>query len=151
TLIELLVVISIIGMLAAVVLTALNGARKKSTDARIKEQLNGLRDAFALYFSTHNNYGSRVDGIEPAGTTIGAGCNTNVFADSTISPYLKAALYPGSPVGSGRCTVAVDGKSYAVSAQLSDGTKWCVDSQGYSVSMDTVGKDPNLQPGRLYG
>jgi prepilin-type N-terminal cleavage/methylation domain-containing protein len=44
TLIELLVVISIIGMLASVVLVALNGARNKGKNARIQQEVLQIRN-----------------------------------------------------------------------------------------------------------
>ena len=50
TLIELLVVIAIIGLLSSVVLSSLNGARKKGRDARRMADLKQLQVAMEIYY-----------------------------------------------------------------------------------------------------
>ncbi len=49
TLIELLVVISIVGLLASITLTSLNGARKKARDAKRMGDLRQMNTAMQLY------------------------------------------------------------------------------------------------------
>jgi type II secretion system protein G len=55
TLVELLVVISIIGLLASVVLVALNGARLKARDTKRKADLHQIQVALALYYDANNS------------------------------------------------------------------------------------------------
>jgi prepilin-type N-terminal cleavage/methylation domain-containing protein len=56
TLIELLVVIAIIGLLASVVLLALNSARAKSRDAKRLADIRQIASAFELYFNDKYSY-----------------------------------------------------------------------------------------------
>ncbi len=62
TLIELLVVIAIIGLLATVVMTSLNSARKKGRDARRVEDINQIKTALELYYDSNGSYPSTASG-----------------------------------------------------------------------------------------
>lgn len=128
TLIELLVVIAIIGILASIVLAALNQARNKGSDAAIKGDLVGVRVQAALYYDTNQNFGaSAVNGTCP-----GASGNT-VFSDSTIQKVITAL---GSGAGnlnaSPVCYVDASGTNWAMSATLKTSGYWCVDGTGAS-------------------
>ena len=61
TLIELLVVIAIIGLLASVVLLALNSARAKSRDAKRLADVRQIASAMELYFNDVNSYPAAVN------------------------------------------------------------------------------------------
>lgn len=67
TLIELLVVIAIIGILSSVVLSALNTARARGTDAAVKSNLTSARPQAQLFYEAANGSYASVC----ANTTIG--------------------------------------------------------------------------------
>lgn len=73
TLVELLIVIAVIGLLAAISIFGLQGARESARDSRRKSDLESIRSALEIH---------RADcGIYPAtlGTQIVGSCNSNVY------------------------------------------------------------------------
>ncbi len=73
--IELLVVIAIIGLLASVVLLALNSARAKSRDAKRLADVRQLTTALELYYNDNNSYPTQAAAgvVSTGGTVLGAG------------------------------------------------------------------------------
>ena len=94
TLIELLVVIAIIGILSAIGLVSLNGAREKARDAQRKSDIGSMRTALALYYDDNAS-------TYPAGpTTITRSSTGTAIATggalSSLAPTYQAAL-PAPP------------------------------------------------------
>ncbi|MDR3642937.1 MAG: prepilin-type N-terminal cleavage/methylation domain-containing protein [Candidatus Doudnabacteria bacterium] len=97
TLIELLVVIAIIGLLASVVLVALNGARAKSRDAKRIADIRQMASAMELFYNDNNSYPSYTNYLVPnyigvwptAPTPIDPPCTTGVNSNNSYT------LYPG--------------------------------------------------------
>ncbi len=121
TLIELLVVIAIIGILSAVVLAALNTARKSGADASIKSNLANMRSQAEISFGDAGSYNGLCSNT-PIGNMYKAAC------DASIGGACVQDV-------SGYCNATASSWIYWVQLK-SDTTKaWCVDNTGKSQSI----------------
>lgn len=100
TLIELLIVIAIIGILAALILTNLNGARERARDVRRKSDLDGIAKSLRLYYSDNSSFpddvGGNIGGC--AGSCAWGAAFTNTAGTTVYMNYLP--VDPGSSEGS---------------------------------------------------
>ncbi len=94
TLIELLIVISIIGMLTAISIFGLQGARESSRDSKRKADLESIRSALEIYRADCGDYPSSISsGGQIKGDGSPSSCSlVNVYmeevpADPDGSPY----------------------------------------------------------------
>ncbi len=111
TLIELLVVIAIIGLLASVVLVALNSTRQKARDTKRVADLNQFSKALELYFNSHNSY--------PTITTSGSLSNL-VGAPALVPTFLNTLPVAPQPAdGSCANTVTNGSNQYYIYANSS--------------------------------
>lgn len=108
TLIELLVVIAIIGILAAIVLVSLAGARDRAKDARIQADLGQLRSVGEIFYTDQspNTY-------------------TGLDADSDEGTLATDIAAQG---GTYVIFIDDDGGGYCAASTLNRGGAWCVDS-----------------------
>jgi general secretion pathway protein G len=85
TLIELLVVIAIIGILAAMFLVSLGGARAKGRDARRKSDLRQIKTALELYYADQSP-----EAYVSAATEITIDGSTDAVSTALAPDYIKS-------------------------------------------------------------
>lgn len=92
TLIELMVVMAIIGILSSAVLASLTNTRIKSRDARRLEDIEQIRRAIELYYTTNMTYPPYY------AQTSSSNCGTNwCTLETALAPYI--AKLPRDPKG----------------------------------------------------
>lgn len=110
TLIELLVVIAIIGILASIVLAAVNSARQKSRDATRVATLQEFQKALEAYNIDHNAYPVSV------GSTWASQCTwwpTGGLPANSVIPGLVPTYMPVMPVDPGMTQPGINCYLYA--------------------------------------
>ncbi len=117
TLIELLVVISIIGILMAISIFGLQGARESSRDAKRKADLELIRSGIEIYKSDCDSYPVDVGSSLPS-PLVGDGSKTTCAVANT---YIKSV--PSDPTDPTRTYIYIsDGTDYEICASLEQGT-----------------------------
>ncbi len=141
TLIELLVVIAIIGVLASVVLAAVNSARTKGIDAAVKANMANARAQAELYYDANANSYSGV-----CGTTAVNGVKTvnDIVLGAARASGLSAVANTLTTAGAGLTATCHDtATAWAAEAPLKASTvsvpsMYCVDSTGASKTETAV-------------
>jgi prepilin-type N-terminal cleavage/methylation domain-containing protein len=140
TLIELLVVLAIIGLLATILVTALQQVRSKARDARRKTDLTQLQKALELYYNVNNTY------PPTSGSWYGVSASAGSRSTSGASGYIPdlAPTYVGVlPIDPLRDFTGYSGYIYT-----SDGTNYkLVDHQNGPESFPAAGQ-PFYDPAR---
>jgi prepilin-type N-terminal cleavage/methylation domain-containing protein len=122
TLIELLVVIAIIGLLASIVLLALNSARAKSRDATRLADARELATAMELYYNDNNLYPTTAQGL------------------AVLAPnYVGVVPTAPTPVD-GNCTALQNTFTYTSATGTTYGLTFCVGglTGGFAAGVHTV-------------
>lgn len=146
TLIELLVVIAIIGILSAIGLVSLNGAREKARDAQRKSDLSAFRTALALYYDDNaSTYPTSFSVANSSGTTTytAGGCGGTVGTNCLVPTYM--GQFPRPPqngnnyayVGS-NTTTAQDYRLYTALEIQTQGAYYWVGPTGAGTSGSTA-------------
>lgn len=126
TLIELLVVIAIIGLLASVVLVAVNSARQKSRDAKRLADVNQMAKALELFYNQGAAYPTGTGAPGSGYTAVNTGAvfgsiqlqAINSLGTTNMTPTFLSAI-PSAPTpadGAPTCTSANNAYRYEANA-----------------------------------
>ena len=128
TIIELLVVISIIGLLSTISVVALNGARKKSRDAKRIADIDNTQTALELYFNDYGAYPKATSEVTLGAGSYGRLCdNVGGFVSATTActttTYMGLVPKNPTPALTGFADylyLSADGSTYRIKFGLED-------------------------------
>ncbi len=134
TLIELLVVIAIIGILASVVLSNLNSARTKGSDAAIKAALANARAQGQIFYDASQTYLDICTDLNGIGRFVQNAAD-KLIMPITIGDNTQDFVFDATGVGAGAAVCHDSDAAWAAVVSLKNSTTssgWCVDSTGAS-------------------
>lgn len=158
TLIELLVIISIIGILSAVVITFVQSAKDRASDAAVRKNLEQLRTAIALLDQPPLLYYTVIPIMPCLGNDGRVAWDANVgltvLGVPSVRPLVEAAAHAaGVNSNSPQASCVADGAwppAWAVAIKLRSSSDewWCVDGQTTSklVKVGNFEVDPPIDP-----
>lgn len=120
TLIELLMVVVIIGILAAIVVAVLNGAKSDANDSAIKSEMSSLKTQTELIYSTNGSF----DAV----------CGSNATTQDASVAQLIAKINDLNGSGSVDCNS--DDNVFAFSADLLVNGVLCLDNTRSAVNVN---------------
>jgi prepilin-type N-terminal cleavage/methylation domain-containing protein len=136
TLTELLVVIGIIGVLSAIVLTALNTSRSKGSDATVKQNLVGPREQAELFYYVNGNSYANVCGA--ASVSGVKSINSQVQAAANAAGVGAIQINPGGGGNTSHATCNASATGWAAEVPLKNGPPaspmFCTDSTGMAIT-----------------
>ena len=146
TLIELLVVISIIGILIAISVFGLQGARKSSRDAKRKADLQQIRSALEIYKADCNQYPATASVV--GGSSLVGGVTPAVASCPSSNTYVEEI--PTDPIPSQQYSYnRIDESHYNLCAALEQGSgsvsncgAGCASGTGVGVTCNFQVKQP---------
>jgi prepilin-type N-terminal cleavage/methylation domain-containing protein len=129
TLLELLVVLAIIGILATIILAALNSSRDKGSDGAVKSNLNNTRAQAELYYNAALSY----EGVCSTAGTSTIGAMVTAAGNAVGAPYTYSSTTNDAVNLTSAASVCHDliiGWVAAVALDSTTTVAWCADSTG---------------------
>ncbi|HSX42140.1 MAG TPA: prepilin-type N-terminal cleavage/methylation domain-containing protein [Candidatus Saccharimonadales bacterium] len=131
TLIELLVVIAIIGILAALIITSLTGARLRAADTQTKNNLRTLSTTLEQYYSDQTTGAyptAAANGVNINGGTVSNCANAGVTLGACLASYVTGGATSQVFTGynTAKYTSNATTTNYAAAAALQNGTEGTV-------------------------